>query len=68
MSEVINLKDLSAAPQDLESTLQRLFAGTTPERIEAAIAIVDWVIPRLEGNTACTALSAACGIPGHPVV
>jgi predicted nucleotidyltransferase len=43
-----HLKDLPAAPQDLEPTLQRFFAGAAPERVEAAIAIVDWVIPRLE--------------------
>ena len=49
-----HLKDLSAAPQDLEPTLQKLFAGAAPERVEATIAIVDWVIPRLENDTVAT--------------
>jgi hypothetical protein len=48
-----HLGDLQTVPQGLERTLQRLFAGDVTERVEAALAILDWVIPRLEENAGC---------------
>ena len=59
-----HLQDLPVAPQDLEPTLQRFFAGDAPERVEAALAIVDWVIPMLEKDTGAAQRRTA----GHPVV
>ena len=43
-----HLHDLPAGPPDVEAWLRRLFAGDTPDRIGAAIEIIDWVLPRLE--------------------
>jgi len=44
-----HLHDLPAGPPDIEAWLRRLFAGDTGDRISAAIEIIDWVLPCLEG-------------------
>ena len=43
-----HIRDLSLGPPDISAWLERLFAGRAPDRIRAAVEIIDWVLPILE--------------------
>jgi len=43
-----HVRDLSTTPPLLEELWHRFFAGDAPDRVQAAIEIIDWVVPILE--------------------
>jgi predicted nucleotidyltransferase len=44
-----HIRDLSRTPPALEDLWHRFFAGDVSDRIQAAIELIDWVVPVLEG-------------------
>ncbi|GCE31371.1 DNA polymerase subunit beta [Dictyobacter alpinus] len=53
----VHLKDLSQGPPDVEARLERFFCGETEQRIQVALAFLDWILVHLnhDGNTSLPA-------------
>jgi hypothetical protein len=43
-----HIRDLSRRPPALEDLWRRLFAGDASNRVQAAIEIIEWIVPRLD--------------------
>ena len=43
-----HVEDLCAGPQNVRAWMERLFGSDPSDRVQAAIEIVDWVVPLLE--------------------
>ena len=42
-----HIQDLTRRPPALEHQWRRFFVGTAPNRVQAAIEIIEWIVPRL---------------------
>jgi hypothetical protein len=42
-----HIQDLTRRPSALEDLWHRLFAGDAPSRVQAAIEVIEWIVPRL---------------------
>lgn len=48
-SVLFHLQDLTIGPEDWPETIKALVAGDTKERIDVAVTIIQWLLPRLTG-------------------